>query len=77
MAFRYYLWEKTFSWLFISKEAENLKCPVRWTSSQLENNTRVTLAEEAREAGFIFALKHLTKSSEAEASVQQGKEIFF
>lgn len=76
MAFRYYLWEKISCWLFTSKEVENLKRSVRWTSSQLEDNIWVTLAEEAYEAGFMFGLKHLTKCRGAEASVQQGKEIF-
>jgi len=33
--------------------------------------------EEAHEEGFIFALKHLTKSRGAEAGVQQGKEFLF
>lgn len=56
-----------------SKEAENLKCSERYTSSQSENNTWVTLAREANEAGFIFALKHFTRSRGAEASVQQGR----
>lgn len=63
--------------ILASKEALNLKCSEGYTSYQTENNIWVTLAREVYEASFIFALKHLTRSRGAEASVQQGREVWF
>lgn len=79
MALGYYLWrwENNSSWLFISKEAENLMCSVGWTSSQLENNTQVILAKEAHEASFVFHLKHLTNPEEQRLVSGKGNKHFF
>lgn len=71
------MWEKTASPLLASKQVENLRYAVGWTSSQLESNIGATLAEEACETGSVFGLKRLTKRRGAEANVQQGKEFWF
>ena len=43
----------------------------------MENNIWVILAEEAREAGFMFALKHLTNPEEHRLVSSKGKKYFF